>query len=1601
MNKLKEKIKLKHILLMIAIALGIIFTSSDSYAATAFSSMINMLNDANTYYYNYDVSANINSTWTTDDYVDWGLLSCVDHYTYVRRSYWDMVGGFDINLNNDNKMYMYTINGTKVEITDEAAKLWLWTTAYYADQVRQKGAYIGDNPTLQVHNVDATLYQALNNITIEAPSVAKFKAIIDGDSYNPPNFSYDYVGKYKARLIIFQGGGTQDLMAIRGDPLEDVWLQIRKKDDTGTSNLAGAQFRIFDIARQQWLSTSGTYTTQDAADGIFETNSEGLTPKVTTLIGVYVALEIKAPDGYIPLGKTVDVYLNTETVVNNDPYYKVTVTKVDGDGNPLEGAAFFFKQIGNNGYTSFLYYDVVTSKATIASYPTSDTAAVAQAEQNIINLYNMYPDQYLFKTTSTGKRIRTIKTLQTGGTWYAKELEAPDGYEMTNEDWQPMTKSGRDWYITVKNEKIVKGKIKIRKTDTEGNILDGAKFDLYKLNSDGTRILPPLYTNLETTNGEVIVSDLEDANYEIVETQAPKGYIISTESKEISVSEAKRNRTVTFKNEKDLIPGKIQIIKVDENGTTGKSDFDGIKFYIYNLDANEQRGSLADTLTIQNGVATSKQLELGKYEIVEDADIAEEKGYKTAASVKVNLSEPGATIQQTIRNSKEDTGNIKIIKNDKDGKKLSGAKFKLERIDSNNNVLDTIETNEMVSGEITISSLKLGTYRITETKAPEGYVLNSTPIIKNITANGQTIEIVVENEKQPLSFTIIKAEQDTGSKIKGAKFKFKNALNEWLGENNTLTTQDKAKEFETDANGQINLVNIPNAEWYAVETYAPQGYKILNTNGIQLNNDGKTNTTTIYNQKIIDLQIKKVDSKNANVTIPGAKFIFKNTTKGLWLYKDAAGDYQLTSDKSKALVATTDSQGLITIKGLPNGEYEATEVEAPAGYKILSESVKLQKNQTTVITNTKQCVDIGGTVFVDGQQGKTSTLNNVYDDGEGVNGLRVILKLNGQEISSVSSGYSSNGTKCEKDGQYKFDGEQLRIDREHLSEYTVEFMYNGMKYESIAKTTTESGNGSKAKESTSDRQAFNTKYTTVTADTKIANGQSTNKAAEGNIIRYKSENYTSKIIYQTTAKDDNGKPYDNTLYADDQYHITSSTKEAGLDLGTPNKQGGYPFDPTKDEIVDINFGVYEREDPDMAITSDLFAAETAINGYSEIYQYGKRYGQIEDGSAYTVTVKASDVKYNQPYERKLYKTDVEYTTETDDGSELAVYLTYSVTIKNQSSSINVMVKDLVNYFNKDFSDGIIEAGTGAVLGEVATMKNNNAFVVTNIDGIEVSEVSEDSGYSKQYITLNKEIEAGSKFQFLIQYKMKKEAIVKVLQGGISFNNIVEINTCSAEHKDGRVWTAVDMDSAVGNCIPNNKATLEDDTDYAPAINILLDTENEREISGIVFEDSTDKEFNTNELRNGNGTYDSGEKGIENVTVQLIDIDRGTIAYSDNDGTNIVSGSQGNYALHGFIPGNYIIKFTYGKDAEKYTAQQYKSTIYVDQARANMNYANGYINASGYKNGYSAGNKYWYLVDTNERKSDAIDNYNGEMQTLYKINDDLVNKTRMEIDSIWN
>ena len=916
---------------------------------------------------------------------------------------------------------------------------------------------------------------------------------------------------------------------------------------------------------------------------------------------------------------------------------------------------------------------------------------------------------------------------------------------------------------------------------------------------------------------------------------------------------------------------------------------------------------------------------------------------------------------------------------------------------------------------------------------------------KGYTYDAITIPMKGTPDSNEIEINIKKVDSNTLKAITGAAFTIKNTeTGKYIDENGKES--DTPKEIATDSNGYIKISKVPKGTYEATETKVPAGYKATSET-VKIVNDGVTIVKNEPEGGNGEGLIKLI--KNTNAPLEGIKFGIKDwepddsrfkkeptkpdksnyqkavpcpgescsqygtahshgTTLDTEAYNKAVEEYEYLkegyeywkdSQVNYKAIATSDKEGKVKFTGFrTDGSYTVYEIEIPNPYFQTNDLPKVvltgyRDTTNSNIYNERKYIDIEGTVFLDGRDGKQNIRNNVYDQEEGFNGVKVTLKRNGQVVANVSSGYDSDGSSTGIAGHYKFLGDinHLKIDAQHLNEYTIEFEYNGLKYESVAQTSIEPGASSKAKEKETEREAFNTRYSTVTANTKIANGQSTNKAKGGDIIRYKSEPHTSEVIYQTSAKDDKGNAYDNVGYADEQYHITSYTTEAGLDLSTPNKEGGYPYDPAKDSIVDINFGIYEREHPDVAISADLDTAETSINGYTQIYPYQKRYGQIGDDSAFTVEVKESDTYYPS-YQRRLYKSDVQYTQGVNDGSELAIYLTYKVSIKNQSSSINVTVNDIVDYFTKDVTGGIVAVGkTPNTLAEIPAKTNSNRYQLTDPDGIQYSSMEEDSGYSKQYITLNKEIRTGDKYEFYVQYKMTLDAIRKTIDEDVKFNNVFELNTVSAK-TDDEIWTAVDMDSAVGNCVPSDIQTMEDDTDYAPGINITTKSEDVRQITGIVFEDQTSTELKVGQERNGNGQYDQGEKGVPNAVVQLLDVDReGQIAYTVTDGTNVKTGSDGNYTLSGFIPGNYIIKYTYGNGTDKYTAQQYKSTIYVDQARANENYANGY------RDGVDTGNKYWYLNEVDARKSDAVDNYSGEIKTLYNIPQATINEPRTEIE----
>ncbi len=91
-------------------------------------------------------------------------------------------------------------------------------------------------------------------------------------------------------------------------------------------------------------------------------------------------------------------------------------------------------------------------------------------------------------------------------------------------------------------------------------------------------------------------------------------------------------------------------------------------------------------------------------------------------------------------------GSIRLKKVDKDDstKVLQGAKFDV--IDSNGEVVAILTTDS--DGIAELDELSLGKYRIVETKAPEGYKLDSTEYEVTLETKAQTVSITIENDEE-------------------------------------------------------------------------------------------------------------------------------------------------------------------------------------------------------------------------------------------------------------------------------------------------------------------------------------------------------------------------------------------------------------------------------------------------------------------------------------------------------------------------------------------------------------------------------------------------------------------------------------------------------------------------------------------------------------------------------------------------------------------------------------------------------------------------------------------------------------------------------------
>ena len=142
----------------------------------------------------------------------------------------------------------------------------------------------------------------------------------------------------------------------------------------------------------------------------------------------------------------------------------------------------------------------------------------------------------------------------------------------------------------------------------------------------------------------------------------------------------------------------------------------------------------------------------------------------------------------------------------------------------------TVKTDE--KGSTVVEDLPLGSYRIEETKAPFGFVLNKEP--KTVTfayADQETpvIEQTAEftNDRQKVEISVEKQDIETGKKLSGAVFGLyaASAIGSADHEKVLVEADTLLEEVTSDANGLAAFtLDLPLGQYYVKEHKAPAGY---------------------------------------------------------------------------------------------------------------------------------------------------------------------------------------------------------------------------------------------------------------------------------------------------------------------------------------------------------------------------------------------------------------------------------------------------------------------------------------------------------------------------------------------------------------------------------------------------------------------------------------------------------------------------------------------------------------------------------------------------------------------------------------------------------
>lgn len=316
-------------------------------------------------------------------------------------------------------------------------------------------------------------------------------------------------------------------------------------------------------------------------------------------------------------------------------------------------------------------------------------------------------------------------------------------------------------------------------------------------------------------------------------------------------------------------------------------------------------------------------------------------------------------------------GIVKVLKTGENDAPLSGVAFDIYRSDNDEKVGELLTD----AGGSAQAELPLGQYYLVETATAEGYLLPKEAVDFALTRNGATVEVAVQNEKEPAPqpqggrIRLIKQSED-GKLLPGAVFGLYRT-----------DTGEKVGELATGSDGTTVSAALPVLEqgYYLLEHTAPAGYVLSTEKAAVTVKEGETTEITLTNQAVENPTPPEPESK------PGKLLIIKKAEKTGTLLKGAVfGVYRASDDKRMGEI-TTNRYGEAALTLAP-GDYYLRELEAPAGFRVdsgrIAFRIKSEETKEITVTNKQEASTAGSLLIIKkSEDGKplSGAVFGVYD----------------------------------------------------------------------------------------------------------------------------------------------------------------------------------------------------------------------------------------------------------------------------------------------------------------------------------------------------------------------------------------------------------------------------------------------------------------------------------------------------------------------------------------------------------------------------------------------------------------------------------------------